>query len=362
MLLRFRKFGKFTYLDDSMLRFNHFCRAAVVFASAFAVFSFSAIVNAQTGSPSPTPSPTPRLEDQEIRIETELVNINVRVVDRNNRPVSNLQKSDFKVFEDGVEQQIEFFSKGEVPTKYTLLVDNSGSLRQLIDQVIEASKIMVAANRPGDETSVIRFISSDKIEILEDFTQNKNDLNEALDNMYIEGGQTAIIDAVYLAVERLNQAQPKGKDADRTRQAIVLITDGEDRASYYTETQLLELLKESDVQIYVIGFVNLLSAEKGFISKSPQGKAKAFLERLAGQTGGKAYFPAGGGELNSIARDISSELRTQYSIGYIPTNDRQDGTFRNIKVVVPDGPKGEKRIAITKLGRIAEKTEPQPKK
>ncbi|MFN3418208.1 MAG: VWA domain-containing protein [Pyrinomonadaceae bacterium] len=331
-------------------------------AFVFLALSFTAVVFSQNPSPSPTPKPTPKPEDEEIRIDTELVNISVRVIDRNNRPIGNLQKSDFKVFEDGVEQQIEFFSKGEVPTKYTLLVDNSGSLRQLIDQVIEASKIMIAANRPGDETSVIRFISSDKIEILEEFTQNKNDLNDALENMYIEGGQTAIIDAIYLAVEKLNQSQPKGKDAERTRQAIVLITDGEDRASYYNENQLAELLKESDVQIYVIGFVNLLSSEKGFISKSPQGKAKAFLERIAGQTGGKVYYPAGGADLNSIARDIASELRAQYSIGYIPTNDRRDGTFRNIKVVVADGPKGEKRIAITKIGRVAEKggSPPQP--
>lgn len=329
-------------------------------AFVFLALSFTGVVFSQ--NPSPTPKPTPKPEDEEIRIDTELVNISVRVIDRNNRPIGNLQKSDFKVFEDGVEQQIEFFSKGEVPTKYTLLVDNSGSLRQLIDQVIEASKIMIAANRPGDETSVIRFISSDKIEILEEFTENKNDLNDALENMYIEGGQTAIIDAIYLAVEKLNQSQPKGKDAERTRQAIVLITDGEDRASYYNENQLAELLKESDVQIYVIGFVNLLSSEKGFISKSPQGKAKAFLERIAGQTGGKVYYPAGGADLNSIARDIASELRAQYSIGYIPTNDRRDGTFRNIKVVVADGPKGEKRIAITKIGRVAKKggSPPQP--
>ncbi|MCV4753999.1 hypothetical protein OFC37_31540, partial [Escherichia coli] len=87
--------------------------------------SFTAVVFSQNPSPSPTPKPTPKPEDEEIRIDTELVNISVRVVDRNNRPIGNLQKSDFKVFEDGVEQQIEFFSKGEVPTKYTLLVDNS---------------------------------------------------------------------------------------------------------------------------------------------------------------------------------------------------------------------------------------------
>jgi len=115
------------------------------------------------------------------------------------------------------------------------------------------------------------------------------------------------------------------------------------------------LLKESDVQIFVVGFVKELSAEKGFISKSPQGKAKSFLERLSTATGGKSYFPASAGELNTIAKDIASELRTQYSIGYIPSNDRNDGTFRNIKVALADGPNNQKRIAITRSGRTADK-------
>ena len=320
-------------------------------------------VSAQTPVSSPTPatSPTPRLEDQEIKIETELVNISVRVVDRNNRPINNLKQSEFKIYEDGVPQEIGFFSKAEVPTNYSLLVDNSGSLRQQIEQVIDAGKTLVGANRPDDETAIIRFVSSDKIEVLQDFLKSKTDLNDALDNMYIEGGQTAIIDAVYLAVERLNQNSSTQKDLDRTRRAIVLVTDGEDRSSYYSEAQLLELLKESDVQIFVVGFVKELSSDRGFISKSPQGKAKSFLERLANSTGGKSYFPASASEMNTIARDIASELRTQYSIGYIPSNDRRDGTFRNIKVAVTDGPASQKRIAITRAGRTADKEGEAPK-
>lgn len=323
-------------------------------------------VNAQssgTPTPSPTPKPEPTIkpEDVPIEIETELVNISVRVVDRNNRPINNLPQSDFKVFEDGVPQQIDFFSKSEVPTNYSLVIDNSGSLRQQIEQIIDAGKMLVASNRSADETAIIRFVSSDKIEILQDFSKNKVDLNDALDNMYIEGGQTAIIDAVYLSVERLNQTQTAQKDLDRTRRAIVLVTDGEDRSSFYSEAQLLELLKESDVQIFVVGFVKDLSSERGFISKSPQGKAKSFLERLASATGGKAYFPASGSEMGGIARDIASELRTQYSIGYIPSNEKKDGTFRNIRVVVNDGPGSQKRIAITRAGRTAEKDGEPPK-
>ena len=306
-------------------------------------------------SPTATPvaAPTIREEDQVERVETELVNLNVRVVDRNNRPVNSLQQREFQVFEDNVPQKIEFFSKSEVPTNYSLVIDNSGSLRSQIDEVIEASKILVAANKPEDETSIIRFVSSDKIEILQDFTASKTDLNDALDNLYIEGGQTAIIDAVYLAADKVTDYEKTSSKVDRKRRALVLVSDGEDVSSFYSQQQLFDLLRETDVQIYVVGFVKDLSSEKGFITKSKQGKAKDFLEKLATETGGKAYFPNSVSELGGIAREIASELRTQYSIGYLPTNDREDGTFRNIKVVVEDGPNKQKRIALTRSGRTA---------
>jgi Ca-activated chloride channel family protein len=265
-------------------------------------------------TPTPTPSvaPTIKEDDEPIKVETNLVNLNVRVVDRNGRPVNDLRQSDFTVLEEGTPQRIEFFSKSDVPTNYTLVVDNSGSLRQQLDKVIEAGKILINTNKPADETSIIRFVGNDKITVEEDFTSKKEDLLEALDNMFIEGGQTAVRDAVYLAAQ-----------------------------------------KETDVQIYVIGFVDDLDNDAGFIRKSTKSKSKAFLEKLANDTGGKAYFPGSVGELPEIARNIATELRTQYSIGYLPPTDVPPGTFRNIKVMVNDGVGGAKRIAITKSGRTA---------
>lgn len=311
------------------------------------------LVSAQS---SPTPPPAED-EDAPIRIATELVNLNVRVIDRSNRPIGNLKEKDFRVFENNVEQKIEFFSRSEVPTNYSLVIDNSGSLRMLLDKVIEASKIIVSTNRPEDETSVIRFVSSDKIEVTQEFTSDRTLLDDALDSLYIEGGQTAIIDAVYLAAESVNEYEKS--DRERKRRAIILVSDGEDRDSFYKEAQLSELLREIDVQIFVIGFVSELSAEGGFITRSPQAKAKAFLERLAKETGGRAYFPKGLNELNEIARDISLELRTQYSIGYQPT-DSAPGTFRSIRVVVADGPNREKRIPITRTGIRSSDQKNQP--
>lgn len=353
-----------------------FCVFCIALLSAFFNFSISKAqtIPAENPTPrkSPTPapsvtqktmaSPTPASSAEEddggvIKIDTELVNLNVRVIDRTNRPINTLTQNDFKIFEDNVLQPIEFFSRSEVPTNYALVIDNSGSLRFQLEKVIEASKIIVGTNRTDDETSLVRFVSSDKIEVVQDFTSNKTDINDALDNLYVEGGQTAIIDAIYLAAEKVDSYEKNRNPNDKKRRALILVSDGEDRDSFYKEQQLYELLRESDVQIYAIGFINELSKEGGFIGKSPQGKAKAFLERLATETGGKVYFPNDVGELNTIAQSISSELRTQYSIGYSPLNTAQTTGFKNIKVVVADGPKKEKRIAITRTGITRAPTE-----
>ncbi len=168
------------------------------------------------------------------------------------------------------------------------------------------------------------------------------------------------MDAVYLAVENVEENEKSKKLEDRKRRALILVSDGEDRNGFYTEKQLFDLLSESEVQIYVIGFVEELSKEGGFIGKSPQSKAKSFLERLATESGGKAYFPANAASLPGLAKEISNELRTQYSIGYIPSNDKRDGTYRSIKVSVSDGPHKEKRIAISRAGRTAEGSSQKP--
>ena len=305
----------------------------------------------------PTPTPTPPAEIDEgdiLRINAELVQLHVRVIDRNNRPINNVPQAEFHVFEDGVPQKIESFTREEVPISYGLAVDTSGSLRSQLQSVIDAGKTIINANKPGDETFLVRFISSDKIETVQDFTANKETLMDGLDSFYVEGGQTAIIDAVYLSAEHVSEYK-KGDEGDRRRRALIVITDGEDRNSFYKQEQLFARLREEDVQIFVIGFVNELDKEAGLIRKSPREKAVNLINKLASETGGRAFFPDSVADLPQIATEIIRDLRTQYVIAYNPTNKTQDGTYRAIKVTVDQPSGSDKRIALTRTGRLARK-------
>lgn len=295
---------------------------------------------------------TPLDEDEEVlRVETEEISLNVRVINENNRPINNLNEVDFKVYEDNVLQPITYFTTAEIPIINALVIDNSRSLRSQLEEVIVAGKIIVSANRPKDESTIIRFTSKDKIEVVQDFTPNKNSLNNALNNLFVEGGQTAIIDAVYQSAKMVEQYQNSTKKEDVKLRSLILVSDGDDRSSTYNEQQLFELLREYHIQIYAVGFVNDLSQEPEQNGKSRQDKARTFLTRLAEETGGKVYFPNSISELPQIAADITGELRTQYLISYNPTNTVRNGAFREIKVVVTEGANKEKRTAITRSGR-----------
>lgn len=303
--------------------------------------------------PTPEPTPPPEIGEGDIlRINADLVQLHVRVIDRNNRPIDTVAKTEFHVFEDGVPQPIDSFTREEVPISYGLAVDTSGSLRTQLQSVIDAGKTIINSNKKGDETFLVRFISSDKIETVQDFTANKDLLMDGLDSFYVEGGQTAIIDAVYLTAEHVSEYK-RTDEGDRRRRALIVITDGEDRNSFYKQEQLFARLREEDVQIFVIGFVNELDKETGFIRKSPREKATALINRLATETGGRAFFPDSISELPQIAAEIVRDLRTQYVLTYNPTNKTPDGSYRAIKVTVDQPSSGEKRIALTRTGRLA---------
>jgi VWFA-related protein len=311
----------------------------------------------QTSNVSPSPTSEVVEDDNEVlQIDTEEVSLNVRVVNASNRPVGNLKESSFKVYEDGVLQPITSVSTTEVPIFNALVIDNSRSLRSQLQKVVEAGKIITGTNKPQDEAAVVRFVSADKIEVVQDFTSNKSMINNALDNLFVEGGQTAIIDAVYRTAEMVQKYQNSQKKEDVKLRTLILVTDGDDRGSSYNERLLFELLRNSYVQIYAIGFTNELSdvpdAETGI---SRRQKAQAFLTRLAQETGGKVYFPDSPEQLGKIALEISGELRTQYIVSYSPTNTNRDGSFRQIKVEVNDGAGKDKRTAITRTGRNAGK-------
>lgn len=305
--------------------------------------------------PTPTPTPPPTIDEGDIlRINAELVQLHVRVIDRNNKPINNVGQNEFHVFEDGVPQTIESFTREEVPISYGLAVDTSGSLRSQLQSVVDAGKTIINSNKTGDETFLVRFISSDKIETVQDFTANKELLMDGLDSFYVEGGQTAIIDAVYLSAEHVSEYR-KGDEGDRRRRALIVITDGEDRNSFYKQEQLFSKLREEDVQIFVIGFVNELDKEQGLIRKSPREKAVNLINKLASETGGRAFFPDSVADLPQIANEIIRDLRTQYVLSYNPTNKTQDGSYRAIKVTVDQPSGADKRIALTRTGRLARK-------
>jgi Ca-activated chloride channel homolog len=321
----------------------------------------------QLQTPTPTPSATPPVlqpepgqevdEDDVVKVDTSLVNLNVRVIDRANRPVNDVRQEEFKIFEDGVPQQIFSFTRAEVPISYGVVVDNSGSMKTQLEKVIDATRTIIQQNKPGDETFLERFVSSDEIAILQDFTANQEDLIDALDKMHTEGGQTAVLDAVYLAADHVGKHKKGDPLSDKRRRALILVTDGEDRSSFYKQAELFEFLRENDVQIYVIGFVNELDTQGGFIRKSSKDKAVNLLNKLATETGGRAFYPTSLSELPGIADEITKDLRTQYVVSYSPTNKRRDGTFRKVNVRIEDSGKRDKRIAVTRPGYTAPRGE-----
>ena len=274
-----------------------------------------------------------------------MVLLNVRVIDEAGRPVSDVRQEEMRVIEDGVPQTISFFSKEEVPLSYGLVIDTSGSLRSQLDKVLDAGRIVVNGNRPDDEAFLIRFISSDRIELITDFTSNKAVLFKALDSLYTEGGLSAVIDAVYVAVEGLAKSR-RNLDGNR-RRALVLITDGEDRSSKYKRAHLAELLHKEDIQIFVIGLTSQIE------EKRAREKAIDLLKFLAQETGGRAFFPNSVSELRGIAEEITRDLRTQYLIGYTPTGKNPANTFHKVQVTVAEAQGQQKRAAVTRVGYIA---------
>ena len=301
--------------------------------------------------PTPTPSPTPsgsETDQSSAKVNRNLVTLSVRVIDQNNRPVNDLRQDEIKVYENGVPQTIVSFSHEEAPVIYGLAIDTSGSMDTHFQQVINAAKLIISSNKRGDETFLERFISSDRVETAQDFTSNKDALMDGLNTLKIEGGQTTVIDGVYLAVDRVANYR-KGADDERQR-ALIVITDGEDRASYYSESQLFQRLREENVQVYAIGFVKELENNTALI-RNPRERAMNLLDRITSETGGYAFYPQSLSQLSEIANEIVRDLHMPYVIRYAPMNKAHDGSYRSIMVQVADAIGGKKRIASTRSGR-----------
>ena len=272
------------------------------------------------------------------------VRLNVLVTDSSNRPVIDLRAEDFRVAEEGKQQTITSFLREELPVSYGLVVDSSGSMRVILDHIIAAGKGIVASNRPGDEAFIMRFTDAENIQIEQGFTSNGPALEEGLDNIFVEGGQTAVFDAINRSVDFLKKYR-RTKEGERRRQAIVLISDGEDRGSRASsQDAILNRLREEDAQFFIIGLTRMSDM------KGSREKAALFLTRIAEVTGGRAFFPKSTSEIPGIVDEIARDLHTQYVIGYTPSSVSPDGAFRKVQVTVTESPGRKKLNVITRPG------------
>jgi Ca-activated chloride channel family protein len=272
--------------------------------------------------------------------QTQTVVLHVRVTDPNDKAVLDVPESSFQVTEDGVPQKISFFINKEVPLSYGLLIDASGSMRSQIYQVLEAGGRIVLSNRPSDETFLIRFISSDKITVEVEPTSNKAALLKALEGFYVEGGSSAIVDAVYLGAQKLAEQKDTGQ---LRRRILIVVTDGEDRVSFYKQDALFQLLGANNIQVFTIALTKDLKP-------SSRDKAMKLLTRLALDTGGRTYFPESTSDIERMAGEIINDIRMQYVIAYEPAADDTRKDFHKVLVTIAENPNQEKRVAITRVG------------
>lgn len=263
----------------------------------------------------------------QFRASVDRVALYVSVYTQDGQMVSGLQRDDFTVFEDKVEQQITYFGLEDVASTIGMVMDSSGSMRGRWDMVEDAANLFLDTTHPDNELFLIDF--KDQVSLEEDFTRDPDDIRDALENVITTGG-TALLDAIYLGVD-------KAREGHEPKKAILVFTDGEDKDSYYSYELLLKKIQESDVQVYIVAFISEdLSNDKGIfgVFKSEREKVQQEIRAIAEITGGKAFLPNSIDELSGIFGTIARELRNQYRVVYAPKNTNRDGTWREIDVIV----------------------------
>jgi Ca-activated chloride channel family protein len=272
------------------------------------------------------------------------VQLSLIVTDSKNKSLNTVSKEDIRLVEDKVEQTVLSVEPDVRPVDLGLAIDSSGSVRRLIGSILEAARHIVVNRQPKDEIFIERFISTDKIQKLQDFTSDENVLTKALDSILVEGGQSAVVDAVYTAA---NYVAEHNRNSDR-RKVLVLFTDGEDRLSTYKLEKLLSLLRQKKVQVFIVGLTVDLDNESSLTRMSPRDKAEKLLNTLAEESGGRAFFPKDKSELNDSLAQIVHDLQGQFRLTYQSSNGEKKG-FRNVEVKLISE-SGEKRKAIVPRG------------
>jgi Ca-activated chloride channel homolog len=260
------------------------------------------------------------------RSAIDVVSMSVTVTDPGNRYVTDLTEKDFEVFEDGVKQELTLFNRTNLPVALSLLIDTSSSMEDRMATAQEAAIGFVRKLRPTDVGEVIGFDS--RAEVLQKFTSNTAELEQAI-RKTVAGGSTSLNNALYISLKGLKKI-PVRQEEEIRRQAIVLLSDGEDTSSLVSFDDVLDLARRSETAIYAIG---LMEDGSGTQSKGFR-EATYALRQLTTDTGGRAFFPADVKALASVYGQIYDELSSQYTIGYTSKNPRRDGSWRRIVVRV----------------------------
>ena len=298
-----------------------------------------------TGQQPPSQEPEPQRQDQgRITTTVNLVDVLFTVLNRRNKLVPDLEKDNFKIFDDKAPQNIRYFSRQtDLPLRIGLLMDTSNSIRDRLkfEQDAATSFLFNVIRRNRDQAFVMTF--DDEPSIIQAFTDDAGRLRDQIVATRAGGG-TAVYDAIYEACrkELSHPPRPPGDQPDVVRRVMILISDGDDNLSTHTRTEAIEMAQRTSVVIYTIStstqWIQLSQTDPDKLAnrKTHLTEGDKILQDLAEETGGRAFFPYHVDDLDQSFQDIGDELRNQYSIAYIPTNYVLDGKYHRIRIEVPD--------------------------
>ncbi|MGE5361126.1 MAG: VWA domain-containing protein [Bacteroidales bacterium] len=300
-------------------------------AAAAALVSLLAATAPVRGAAPPSPQAPPAAQPQaqapaqSFRSGVDLVSLSVTVTDRANHFVDGLTANDFAVYEDGVKQDITFFNHSNTPVAFALLLDTSASMEEKLKTAQEAAIGFARRVRPQDLEALVDFDTH--VQILQPFTNDPALLEQAIRKTTAEGS-TSLYNAVYIALQEMKKIRAKSA-SDIRRQALVLMSDGEDTSSLLSFDEVLELAKRAETAIYAIA---TRSPADEVVNAKQFNEADFVLRQLTQQTGGRLFFPKRIDDLPAIYAQISDELASQYLLGYSSKNPKRDGAWRRIVV------------------------------
>ncbi len=285
----------------------------------------------------------PSCNQEIIKINTNLVTLDIQVMDLQNRLINtSFRKEDFTIFEDGVKQEVIGIDREDMPVSLGIMIDTSGSMVSVLKSVCAGALDLIQRLRGDDEAFVAQF--KEEPELLEGYTSDKRTLEEVLSTVYASG-DNALLTALLTGIEYTSSES----NGNTRRRALVVYTDGQDSNSRISANDVINALNRAKVNLYIVGILG-----KNPYDKTSTKVLKEFLSRLARVLGGRAFYPKNDTEIVNRNTEILTDLRNRYVLSYYPINNGLDGTFRRVRVEV-DGKNRNKLIVRTRQGYYAAK-------